>query len=269
MSNDNSKPNTEITLRRDDSFMRALEPTSWESALQCGAAIHKAGIGGVKSAEDAVIRMMAGREIGLGAMASLRLVYSINGKVGYDAALIRARCLQHPECRYFEPVEVTTEHAIFRAKRGDRPEHVLKFTLDEAKTAKLADKDVWKAYPKNMLAARATVNLARLLFPEAVAGMHTPDELAGYVATDPAVDPTPPAVIDAVIVESSAPPLPDFAGLIESAGTPEELAAIAKHIEEAKLAGRLPDEVRKPLAKKWAAKNAELTKATANGAAAS
>lgn len=265
--NNNSNPGA-IVLKREDAFSRALEPTTWEAAMSVGQAIHKAGIGGVKSPEDAVIRIMAGREIGLGAMASLRLVYSINGKVGYDAALIRARCLAHPECEYFEPDgEITATSATFKAKRRGRPEQKATFTMEDATRAKLASKDVWVQYPRNMLSARATVNLARLVFPEAVAGMHTPDELTSYVVADPANDPTPPAVVDAVIVESQAPALPDFAAEIDAAETTEQLAAIAQAIESAKKAGRVPDADRKALAKRWAEKNKALSK-PANGAAA-
>ena len=265
MSND--KDTQAIVLKREDAFSRALEPTTWDAAMECGKAIAKVGIGGVKTPEEAVIRIMAGREIGLGAMASLRLVYSIHGKVGYDATLIRARALSHPECEYFEPDgEITATSAKFKAKRRGRPEQTVTFTIEDAKRAELAGKDTYKQWPRNMLAARASVNLARLVFPEAVAGMYTPDELAGGYAGDPATDPTPPNVIDAVIEEASAPPLPDFDTLIEAADSPAALMAIAKQIEEAKKTGKLDAETRKNLANKWAAKNTALTQ-PANGQA--
>ncbi|HEY6462231.1 MAG TPA: recombinase RecT [Polyangiaceae bacterium] len=270
MSNDKIEANA-IVLRREDTFSRALEPTTWDAAMECGRAIHKAGIGGVKSPEDAVIRIMAGREIGLGAMASLRLVYSINGKVGYDAALIRARALQHPDCEYFEPDgEITATAATFKAKRKGRPEQRATFTIEDAARAQLATKDVWKAYPRNMLAARATVNLARLVFPEAVAGMHTVDELVGYTAADPGNDPTPPSIIDAVIedAEPKAPPLPDFEAMLGKAETLEDLFAVAVEVEKEVKSGRIDADRRKAIGKAYKTRETAL-KTPANGATAS
>ena len=255
--------NKSLVLKKDEQFSRALEPTNWESAMECGAMIAKSGIGGVKTPEEAMIRIMAGREIGLGAMASLRLIYSVNGKVGYDAALIRARCLQHPECKYFEPVEISDTKAIFRAKRGDRPEQTYEFTIEQARAAKLADKDVWKFYPRNLLSARATVNLARLVFPEVAAGMYTADELSGPYVGNAAADPTPPAVIEAVFESTAVTATTnDFEDLINDASSIQELEAVASRINEARKSGKVSVDLAKKLGASYKAKAGQLAESS-------
>jgi len=66
------------------------------------------------------------------------------------------------------------------------------YTIDEAMKAGLVKPDKpqsgWMASRPNMLRARASSNGVRMLLPEAVVGMHTPEELedAGIITIDPA-----------------------------------------------------------------------------------
>lgn len=206
--NDNNKA---LAVRTDDAFAKALEPTSFESAMKCAEIIHKTGIGGCKSPEEALVKIMAGRSQGMSAIDSLRLVYVVNGKPGFDATFIRAKCLRLPECEYFEPVpgEVTSEKATFRAKRRGREEQRVTFTLEQAKQAKLADKDNYKNWTSDMLVARATTQLARRVFPEATAGMYAPDELDAIETSGEVVEETSPAKYDELtgeVIDSAAHP---------------------------------------------------------------
>jgi hypothetical protein len=51
------------------------------------------------------------------------------------------------------------------------------FTMKDAAKAGLVNKEVWKAYTKNMLFARAISNAARFYCPEAISGYYTTEEL--------------------------------------------------------------------------------------------
>src|SRR4029077_6020412 len=70
----------------------------------------------------------------------------------------------------------TPEIATFRAKRRGHEAVTLTWTLQDAKRARLLEKDIWRTYPAQMLRARVTADLARLVFPDAVAGLPIPED---------------------------------------------------------------------------------------------
>jgi hypothetical protein len=126
--------------------------------------------------------VLAGRELGLQAMASLRSIHIVEGKPTLSADLIRALAMQHPDCRYFRCTErVTTpgeERATFVTKRGDDPEMSLTYTIAEAKAAGLVrNGSGWAKNPADMAVARASAKLARLVYPEATFGLYLREEL--------------------------------------------------------------------------------------------
>jgi hypothetical protein len=154
-----------------DNFKHALEPTSLEAAYRVATVAAKIGIGGVRSPEEALIRIMHGRTLGITSMQALRFVYVVNGRAAVDSTLLRALCLSHPECEEFALLESTPQAATFRARRRGHAAVTLTWTLEDAKRARLLEKDSWRAYPAQMLRARVTADLARLVFPDAVAGL--------------------------------------------------------------------------------------------------
>ncbi|MBK8271408.1 MAG: recombinase RecT, partial [Planctomycetes bacterium] len=51
------------------------------------------------------------------------------------------------------------------------------WTLETAKEAELAGKDMWKKFPRAMLRARVISEGIRTVFPGVLAGMYTPEEV--------------------------------------------------------------------------------------------
>jgi hypothetical protein len=85
--------------------------------------------------------------------------------------------------------------------------------MDDAKRANLAGKGNWKSYPRQMLAARATSEIARLLFADLLHGLsYTPEEVGGigpYDAIDVTSEPAPEVWdADGGPLEPSEPILP-------------------------------------------------------------
>jgi hypothetical protein len=126
--------------------------------------------------------VLAGRELGLQAMASLRAIHIVEGKPTLSADLIRALVINSGHARYFRVTERTDTRATFETQRGDDPPVSLSFTIDEGRAAWSKGDDAWKKsgwgkFPADMLVARASAKLARLVYPDICFGLYTREEL--------------------------------------------------------------------------------------------
>lgn len=153
--------------------------------LQTAAnAMHASGyFGDVKSQAQAMVKVMAGAEIGLPPFASMSGIHIVNGKPTLGANLIATLVKNDPRYDY-------------RVRRADNEACVLawyesgtavgesSFTIQEANAAGLTSKQTWKAYTSDMLFARALTRGARRYAPGIFGGapIYTPDEMG--VETD-------------------------------------------------------------------------------------
>jgi hypothetical protein len=169
---------TALATYDDQSFRMAIEPNSFDSLLRFATAFAKIGLCGAKSPEDALARMLYGRALGIPCMQSMALIHLIEGRPTSDAQLMLALCHRSDVCEYFEPVATDSKRATYRAKRKGRPEMTYAYSMDSAKASGLTARGTWLKYPEQMLRARCVSSLARMLFPDVIAGLYTPDEMA-------------------------------------------------------------------------------------------
>ncbi len=211
-------------------YTRALEPTDMSSAFKVAAMCAKIGICGVTSPEDALVRIMAGREEGLSTIQALRLVYVVNGRPSFDAGYLVSKCQNHPDCEYFEPVESTDQKATYRTKRKGRSEFVMSYTVADAERDGLVKKGGnWATARPDMLRARCSSKLARAYWQDAVSGVMSRDE-AEVVYITPSAIVVPSAPPSEPAAEVSQAPVRDFQteaegmkqGILD-AKTPDEL----------------------------------------------
>jgi hypothetical protein len=130
---------------------------------------------------------LAGREIGLPPMQSLALIDIIDGRPALRAQAARALVLSVGHEIWIE--ESTNTRCIMHARRrGQEQLHTASWTLDDAKRAGLANKQNWTRYPRNMLVARCTGDIARFAFADVLGGMpYLAEELEdGPMADEPA-----------------------------------------------------------------------------------
>lgn len=158
---------------------------------------------------DVFVTILAGMELGLAPMAALRSIHIIKGKPVLSAdgmvGVVQASGL----CEYFTGIESSDKIATYETKRRGAPApQRISFSIEEAKLAGLLSNDNWKRYPAAMLRARAKAALARDVYPDAIAGVYTEDELPAEQPRtqrqwSPAAAPTmPDEVQDAEIVSS-------------------------------------------------------------------
>ena len=96
-----------------------------------------------------------------------------------SAQLMVALCLKSGQFEYFERISSSATEATYEAKRkGARSPQSVTYTIEQAKAAGLVkDKSAWVKDPESMLLARASSRLARIVAPDIVGGIYTPDEI--------------------------------------------------------------------------------------------
>ena len=92
---------------------------------------------------------------------------------------MRAIVLQSGAAQFFRCTTRTHEQATFVTQRKGDPDPIeLTYTILEAREAGLIkDGSGWKKSPADMLVARASSKLARLVYPDILHGIYAPEEL--------------------------------------------------------------------------------------------
>lgn len=150
-----------------------------------------------RDAAQAIVKVMAGQELGFAPIASMTGVYIVKGKVSLSANLIAAavkrsgrytfRVRQHDaqicEIEFFELDKSGNKESI----------GVSSFSMKEAREGQInmdwdkhsngwKEKATWKNFPRNMLYARAMSNGAKWYCPDVFGGpVYTPDELGATI----------------------------------------------------------------------------------------
>lgn len=132
----------------------------------------------LRSEAQAVVKIVAGQEVGFGPMASMQAVQMIQGKPTFSANALAALVKRHPAYDY-RSVEHTDEVCRLEFTQHGEPIGVSEFTMADAQRAGIAGGQSWKKYPKAMLFARALSQGVRWYAPDVTAGSaaYVPEEL--------------------------------------------------------------------------------------------
>ena len=169
-----------------DEWERSLEPRSMNDAVRLAQRLHDSHMfSGYGSPQAVLSTVLLGRELGLPAMASLRSVHVIEGKHSLGADLMVALVLKSGMAEYFDLVETTDKICTYETLRKGKKEPLkLSYTIEQAAKAGLLapprpgkKPSPWHKIPTQMLRARAKSELARLVYPDILAGLYTPEEL--------------------------------------------------------------------------------------------
>jgi hypothetical protein len=131
---------------------------------------------------QAVVKVLAGQELGFGPVASMTGVYVVKGRITLSANLIAAAIRRSG--RYDYRLKRLDDNACeIEFVMGGTAIGTSVFTIDDARKAGLAGGDSWRKYPRNMLFARAISNGAKWYCPDVFAGaqVYTPEELGAEV----------------------------------------------------------------------------------------
>ena len=169
----------------------------------------------VKSQAQAIVKVMAGSELGLPAFASMSGIHIIQGKPVLGSNVMATLVKNDP--RYDYRIKQADDQAcILTWYENGEVVGEAGFTIQEAQNAGLTGKDNWKKYKPDMLFARAISRGARRFAPGIFGGspVYTPDEMGvdtdedGYIDAssitvskpepqpDPAPEPGPEPTVD-------------------------------------------------------------------------
>ena len=130
----------------------------------------------------AVVKIMTGAELGIGPTASMVGINIIEGKPALSANLIASQIKSSGKYNYKVLTRTNSLCEIeFFERWSDKFESMGKssFSIEEAKTAELTTKSVWKKYAADMLFARAISRGGRTYCPDIFNGqtVYVPEEL--------------------------------------------------------------------------------------------
>lgn len=196
-----------------------------------------------RDAAQAVVKVLAGAELGFGPIQSMTGVFIVKGRVTLSANLVAAAIKRHPaydyrvrqhtadvcEIEFFGP----TTSGAGRESLGS-----VEFSMDMAKRAGLSGGENWRKYPEAMLFARTITSGARYLVPDVFGSpIYTPDELDETILVDNEGQVLQVNGERSKYVPEAAPPPQTFDPVAQTVGPnvamPTSVAARAKHYEEA------------------------------------
>jgi len=149
-----------------------------------------------RDAGQAVVKVLAGAELGFGPIASMTGINIIKGKVTLSANLIAAAIKRSGRYNY-RVLKMTDTECEIAFYEGKEAIGVSTFTAKDAANAGLSG-DNWRKFPRNMLFARAISNGAKWYCPDLSGGpLYTPDELGAQVdgETGEVIDAPSPRIV--------------------------------------------------------------------------
>lgn len=160
----------------------SIEPQNWQELAALARHAGASHFYGAENESQALMILLAGRDLGLSYPQSLRAFHVVSGKPTLSADGMVAVCLGRREvCEYFRLSAADEKSATAVTKRVGDVERSYTFTIEDAQRAGLTtgkNGHTWKAHPRRMLSARAKAFLARDVFPDLLMGLYDPDEMA-------------------------------------------------------------------------------------------
>jgi hypothetical protein len=130
----------------------------------------------IKNVAGAITVIEYGKELGIPPVAALQTMSIVNGRLCLEAKAIMAVFQNHGG--KIKILERSKTVARIELSKEGQESYVHEYTMEQAKTEKLAGKDNWLKMPETMLFWRAVATGIRLFDPGAIFGLYSREELA-------------------------------------------------------------------------------------------
>lgn len=176
------------SIVKSDNWALRLEPQSQEGAFHMCKHLFNSRLYTKFTSQEAIFAVvMRGRALGMDATTALDGFHVVEGRPSLSAPLMIGLVMRSQVCDYFKCTETTPEKATYITHRTDDPDKTptkLTYTIEQADKAELLKKTKngnttnWHKRPETMLRWRCATELARMVYPDVVAGLYSPDELS-------------------------------------------------------------------------------------------
>jgi hypothetical protein len=158
----------------------------------------------IRTPEQAISIILLGRELDIPAWAALNNINVIKGKPTVSPQLMLA-LIERSQLAEQIAIAGDDDQAVVTMQRRGRGPHTARFTMADAKRLGLAAKQNYQQQPGVMLQWRAVAACARVVFPDIVLGLYTPEEMGAEVSFtesgEMVVEPfTSPEIVEADVV---------------------------------------------------------------------
>ena len=155
-------------------------------AISIGETFYKSGMfADIKSAQQAVVKIMAGAEMGISPFQAMSGIHIIQGKPTIGAGLMASRVKASGKYNY-KVIEMTDKVCTIDFIEGGQIIGTSSFTIEDAKKAGTKNLD---KFPRNMLFARAMSNGVRWFCPDIYEGpVYVPEEMESITEDIQAVE---------------------------------------------------------------------------------
>lgn len=206
----------------------AVVPVSDIQAM--AVAVAKSGLFGMKSPEQAMALMLIAQAEGMHPAIAARDYHVIQGRPALKADAMLARFQAaggKVEWLRYDDKEVTGKFS--HAQGGTA---TITWTIEQARSAGLASKDVWRQYPRQMLRSRVISEGVKTIYPGVAVGVYTPEEVQDFDVKPPvqtvhaeivaqAAHATAEPVTASTAVITNTQPTPEVVEVVTDSNTPQ------------------------------------------------
>jgi hypothetical protein len=159
--------------------------TNWNRNLAVADQMVKTGFlpKTIRTAQQAVMIMETGRELGIPPIESLRNIYIVDMKPALASQLMLSLLYRSGKIEDIK-IEDNEKYCKVTMKRMGMSPYTVVWTEEDSRKAGLLYKDNWRKFPKSMYRARAISLCARAVAPDVIAGLYTPEELEAGLDTE-------------------------------------------------------------------------------------
>jgi hypothetical protein len=191
-----------------ENALMVRDEMSLADTMTLGETLAKSGyFADAREAAQAVVKVLAGKELGIGPIAAMTGINIIQGKVSVGGNLLASAVKRDPrydykvirldddgcDLEFFEHGQ-SVGHSTFTMQNA---RDTMYWNTKTSKMEPLASKFNWKSYPRNMCFNRAISNGVKWYCPDATGGspVYTPEELGAQTDADGEIIDVPVQVI--------------------------------------------------------------------------